>query len=521
MSFSISKISLNRANLIRASIWVGAIAVLFAIYTFGIGNNPPGFYIDESGLSYNAYLVAKTGAGEFGSRFPLFFQLYTGPYTQYSNPTQIYLLAATFWLFGPGILVARLAAAFSMFTACLLMGLLGARLSGRRAIGIIVALAALMTPWFFEVGRLAMETFFYPMAVVLLLWALYLAHRKREWRWFHILAIVAGLTLVTYSYTIGRVFGPLLAFGLISFAVNRRQLLAVLITWVCYVLTLVPLIIFSQNNPGLTSRFYMLSYVKPDSTYGEIISKFIPRYFEDLNPVKMLFTGDLNQRHHIPDALGSFFIGVFVLSMIGLVIVIVRKYRDAWWRFAAFGLAASAVPGALTVDAFHSLRMIALPVFLIILTVPTLEWLLGERKVEHTPDATGIPVEPPGNGRPFAIPRQIRRAFLVVVLALTAVEASYFHWKYYTRGPDRGYVFDVDYKPAYDAAVAQPDRPIYLTDAYIHSFWYAVVEGRDTREFVHLPDWQPPPKGAVVIGSICTNCEIIKKSGVFNLYRSK
>ncbi len=70
--------------------------MLFAIYTFGIGHNPPGFYIDESALCYNAYLVATTGAGEFGPKWPLFFQIYTGGFTQYSNPTQIYLLTAVF-----------------------------------------------------------------------------------------------------------------------------------------------------------------------------------------------------------------------------------------------------------------------------------------------------------------------------------------------------------------------------------------------------------------------------------------
>ena len=39
-----------------------------------ISHNPPGFYLDESATAYNAYLVSRTGAGEFGSRLPLLFQ---------------------------------------------------------------------------------------------------------------------------------------------------------------------------------------------------------------------------------------------------------------------------------------------------------------------------------------------------------------------------------------------------------------------------------------------------------------
>ena len=95
-------------SLKRSLILILTIALLFFVYVWGIDGNPPGFYIDESGLSYNAYLVSRTGAGEFGSPGTLYFQIYTGGYTQYANPTQIYLLAAVFWLFGPSILAGRL-----------------------------------------------------------------------------------------------------------------------------------------------------------------------------------------------------------------------------------------------------------------------------------------------------------------------------------------------------------------------------------------------------------------------------
>ena len=250
MSFSISKINWSRATLIRAALWTVGIVVLFAIYTIGIRSNPPGFYLDESALCYNAYLLATTGAGEFGPKWPLFFQVYTGGFTQYSNPTQIYLLASVFWLFGPGILIARLLAAVSMFSSGLLLGRLGARLSGRRVIGIIAGALALITPWFFEVGRLALETFFYPMTIMLFLWAVYRAHRKEDWSWINVVAIALSLMLVTYSYTIGRVLGPLLAFGLISFAVNRKRILAVVATWAAFGVTLIPLYLFNKIIPG-------------------------------------------------------------------------------------------------------------------------------------------------------------------------------------------------------------------------------------------------------------------------------
>jgi hypothetical protein len=65
----------NRSRRLRVWLWLSGVALLFVLYTSGLSHNPPGFYLDESGIAYNAYLVAHTGAGEFGPRFPLYFEL--------------------------------------------------------------------------------------------------------------------------------------------------------------------------------------------------------------------------------------------------------------------------------------------------------------------------------------------------------------------------------------------------------------------------------------------------------------
>ena len=499
-----------------------AIALLFGVYVWGIDSNPPGFYIDESGLSYNAFLVSETGAGEFGTPGTLYFQIYTGGYTQYANPTQIYLLAAVFWLFGPSILAGRLLAALSVFAACLLLGGLAGKISGNRWIGIAVTAFALLTPWLFEVGRLVLETFFYPMAIVLFLWAVYCAYKKDVWSWANIVAIALTLALLTYSYTIGRMLGPLLALGLIFLVVDKKRLFAVAKTWLVYAVTLLPLIIFNLRNPGLTTRFYLISYIKPESTWSEILYRFIARYFEDLNPVHMLLTGDINPRHHIPYALGSIFIATFVLAMIGIIVIIINKRKDVWWRFIIYGIAASAVPGALTVDKFHTFRMIAFPIFLIMLTVPALEWLLSKKETK-----IGVKSLESKGFATSLFQAKTRSAILLLLLVSTMTEASYFHWKYYREGGKRADSFDAAYKTLYDAAVAQPVRPIYLFDnywgpAYIHSFWYATLEGRNTAEFVHQPYGKRAPPGFIVISTElnCNDCEMISRGGTYILYKT-
>ena len=89
------------------------------------------------------------------------------------------------------------------------------------------------------------------------------------------------------------------------------------------------------------------------------------------------------------------------------------------------------------------------------------------------------------------------------------------------------YEFDVPYKEAYDVAVNQPSRPIYLEDGkwgptYIHALWYATLEKRPLSEFVRLEAGTKPPAGAIVISSAdtCEHCQIIKHPYVYLVYKA-
>ncbi len=519
---------LARSKWVRRLLWAMAIVLVFILYVKGISHNPPGFYVDESGIAYNAYLVAQTGAGEFGPRFPLFFQFYTGGFTQYASPTSVYLLAVFFWLFGPGILLARLLAAASMYAAALLLGSLAARVTGKRMVGFIVAVSALLTPWLFEVGRLMLETYFYPMAVVLFLWAVYRAQQKNKWAWSDCVWVALSLTLLTYTYTIGRLLAPLLALGLLCFATRKRHLFAVVKTWLIYGVTLLPLVVFNWRNPELVTRFYLVSYIKPQSTLREIIPKFASRFLEDISPSLLLLRGDLNPRHHLPDALGSMFFVTFILAVSGIIVVLIRHRRESWWWFVLFGLVASVVPGAMTGDKFHTLRMIAYPMFMLLMTAPALNWLLDEPAELQTTDSPVTDVEPAkGSSSRGKFWLASRDVILGVLLVALIAEASYFHWQYHHEGYKRGYVFDTDYKALYDLAVAQPNRPIYLVDnywgpAYMHAFWYAVLEGRNHSEFIHQPYNVRPPAGVIVLSTErnCSGCVLISQKSIFILYRT-
>src|SRR3954470_24300729 len=116
----------------RRYYWAAAACALaFALYAWGVPANPPGFYIDESSIAYNALTISRTGADEYGESFPLYFRAFC----DYKNPVYVYTLAALFRLTGPSITAACLLSATLGALAALLLGLLAVRLTGRAAAG--------------------------------------------------------------------------------------------------------------------------------------------------------------------------------------------------------------------------------------------------------------------------------------------------------------------------------------------------------------------------------------------------
>jgi 4-amino-4-deoxy-L-arabinose transferase-like glycosyltransferase len=509
---------------------LAAVVCLYAFYIAGISKNPPGFYLDESSIAYNAYLLGRTGVSESGVAWPLYIRSFTGPFSVYTNPTYIYLLAAVYAVSPPGILTARLLSATLGFIAALLFGLLAWRISKRQTIGAGVSLFALLTPWLFEVSRLVFEVALYPLTLALFLLALYRAQERERWSWMDCSLLAITLGLLTYTYTIGRLFAPLLAFGLLIFAGNRERFIGLLKTWLLFGVTLLPLFVFNRRHPGiLTERFYLISYIKPKSQWGEIIPQFISHYFDNLSLYSLLLNGDTNPRHHVGGG-GSFLAAVFVLSVFGIYLVLIYHRRDSWWLFILYGLVISPISASLTLDSFHTLRMIPYPVFLLILTAPALQRLFeGKQARTASPSRkkTKNKVEPQREPQETLLSFFASRKALTALLALTLLQAAYFQYQFHKEGGNRGAVFDEGYRELYREALSQPERPIYLVDgmwgpAYIHSFWYATLDGRATSDFIHLDVGKRPPAGALVISSEdkCTNCQIILKREQYLLYRA-
>jgi 4-amino-4-deoxy-L-arabinose transferase-like glycosyltransferase len=487
---------------LRLHVWVIALCAVFIaaafLYFAHVPDHPSGFYIDESSIGYNAYTISQTGRDEYGNQWPLFFRAFG----EYKNPIFIYLLAAVFRVTGPSITVARLlSATLGLLCSCLL-ALLAWRITRRLIIVLIVAISTLLTPWLYESSRLVFEVAIYPSLIALFLLALWRASARTKWQTADILAVASTLALLTYSYSIGRLLAPLLAAGLASF-ITRDRWQGVVKTWLVYALMLTPLFVFYRRHPGaMTGRFQLLTYITPESSLPANAREFVWHYVANINPWRWLFAGEANVRDHVTGT-ASLLAATVLLGIAGLVLVWRNHRHDAWWRFILYALIVSLVPGSLTRNEFPQLRLIAFPVFFLVLTLPAISWLVEEVSKRH-----------------------VKRAMLAAAVALIVVQGAHFQWLFHKTAPDLWYVFDARFpRKVLAVALATGSKPIYIVDesgksGYIQALWYGALQGLDPARLVRLPNGEAPPPGSVVISTEedCGNCRLIARSINYIVY---
>lgn len=476
--------------------------LVLVIYVIGVPHTPRGFCLDESSIAYNAHLVATTGHDEYQEAWPLFFRAFG----EYKNPIYIYLLAALFRFSGPSIAVARALSAVLGVASVLLIAYLATLISKNKAVGIMVGVSAALTPWLYENSRMVFEVALYPALFAAFLIAVFRASAHERWSLVDIISIAGTLALLTYSYSIGRLLAPLFALGLIVF-LTRKRYRDILLTWLGYAVTLIPLFVFSRNHPGaLTGRFEGLTYIHEGTGTAEILRRFITNYAFSLSPIRWLFTGEDNPRDHLAGT-GCVLFATFALALFGLWLILRQQRKDRWWWFVIYALVVSIIPGALTVSIFPQIRLIVLPVIINVLTVPA--WTFLFEKAQLNREST-----------------RAAAAIIAVILLATVAQGVLFQIQYHKQAPERGYVCDEKFpRKILAVALASLRSPIYLVDppgrsGYVQSYWHGLLGGIDPSRFVRQPNGAAPPPGSVVISTeeTCANCRLLAKHLDFIVY---
>jgi hypothetical protein len=366
-----------------------------------------------------------------------------------------------------------------VLTAVLLLGLLAKRLTGSNVVAVATLALAAITPWLFELGRVALEVSTQPLLVTLLLLATERAWRRKQWSVSEGVVVGCVLGLLLYSYTGSRLLAPLLAAALVVFA-GRGRWRWLVAAWGSSAAFLIPLGVYALRHPGaVTARYGATTITREGYSTLWLVLQAIANWFHDFNPWHWATAGDPAPYVH-NGGYGAFYGAVIALAVAGVAIVLIRHRRDLWWRYVLVATVLVPIPAALTVDRHNAIRLAALPVMFLVLAIPGLDALV-------------------------ALARRRRVAWVAVgVLALAvAVQFVQFLDAYRTRGPARTVLFDAGVAPLLSQAFAG-GKSIYIDyddrGAQAQARWYAAESGLPDDRVDILPDGGIPPPGSTVFG---------------------
>lgn len=188
------------------------LTVSFILRFYKLGLIPQSLYWDEVSIGFNAYSVLKTGADEWGRRFPFFFEAFN----EFKFPVAIYLTSFFIKIFGYTDFAVRFASAFFGSLAPLAFYFFSKKVIGvyvskslgkfRSKIGIFSAFILAVSQWSIQFGRAEFEAniaLFFEIAGLYLLINFLEKPTIRKWLIFSLLIF---LDVYTYSVQIFFIF---------------------------------------------------------------------------------------------------------------------------------------------------------------------------------------------------------------------------------------------------------------------------------------------------------------------------
>jgi hypothetical protein len=320
------------------------------------------------------------------------------------------------------------------------------------------------------VSRLALEVALFPLVVALFLVVARRAYDQPRWNARLIAGLVVALVLVLYTYTAGRLLGPVFAL-LLGIFITRERRKALLAVWLLYGLAIIPMFVVNARTGGVLLN--RPSVELDDQTGTKDPMAYVRQYAANLDPIRFALRGDPNWFHHLPGSGGSILLMTPLLVLVGVATTL----RDRWTWFLVLAALAAVVPVAMTINVHHALRLTGYVVLLNALSIPAYD-LLFRREA----------------------PRALRGVVAVAIIA-GALQAAFFFFVFHRDGAKRKFDFHAGAEAAIEDALAQTPRPIYMTPGpgYVHAYWFGALHGADRDDFATLPWGQAPPHGSVVL----------------------
>jgi hypothetical protein len=447
----VSDAEADRGRLHRR-IWIGALAVFAALVVIrnvvDLAGSPPGLYVDEASIGYNAWTIAHFGVDEHGIHLPLFFEAFG----EYKNPIYVYSVAALLRFLPLTVAVERFPAAIFGLAVVGFLTAAAWRLTGSRVITLGTLALTALTPWLVIESRVGFETISMVALLAGALWCL--AARTPTPRQFGIAGLF--LAFAIYGYTTARLEILLLGIALaVAWGLARtsgwwRAMVPIAAGYAV-------LGVYMLLNPGaLTARFELISIWADGAPLNVVIDRFLVNYVSYFSPSFLFLQGDANPRQNTE--IGGMLLWATAPLLIAGILVCWQRRRDPLIRFLVASILLAPIAAALTNNGTpHALRSSVMLPFLIVLAV------LGAQGIREAL-------------------RDRRQALLavtgVVAVAIAVQGAIYTRDLFVSSGyPSRAApYFDTGELDAIETAAADADgREIYLSDTldqpYIEAFF--------------------------------------------------
>lgn len=339
-----------------------AVTIFFRFY--GLDKIPPGASLDEASIGYNAFSILKTGADEYGTKFPLLLRAYD----DWRPALYIYLVIPFVKVLGLNVLAVRLPSAILSVLTLVATYFLVKKIFGKwkkfhfsfqnqaSHVAFLTSFLLAISPWHIYLSRLGHEV---NAGLAFFIFAMLFSFYKKA----YLGAIFFLLSFISYQSE--KIFIPMMFLGMAI--IYRKELLyqwkkIILISFLSFIV-LMPFI-KETLQPNALIRFKGTSILEAKKKelagkiglerrflMGQIIVK---NYLLHFNP-QWLFSNSGAESHKVPN-LGLFYLWEAPFMAIGLIWVI-RHLRNRQNQLFLWWILASPLPAALTTQAPHALRI--------------------------------------------------------------------------------------------------------------------------------------------------------------------
>lgn len=347
------------------------LAFAFFLRTYQINVNPPALNWDEISHGYNAYSILKTGADEWGIKFPLIFRAYG----DYKLPLYIYLTVFPVKIFGLTLFSVRLISILSGVGLVLLAYLFTKKITRKESVSLFAGFLTAVSPWSLFLSRVAVEANLGAFLFALGFYFLFFWLEQPKTIFLFFAFFTWGLSL--HAYNSARVLVPIFFLIISWLLIKKRKFNQLLVPAFCLLIFAVP-VLFQFFDKSANARFNWVSLIDqgavqrinelrsqsflpmplPKLVFNKplyFVSTAIKNYFANFSLKYLFVRGGSHYQFSLPEHELLYLVTAPFL-ILGLLLGVFRGSSKE--RLLVLWFLVSFLPSAITRDAPHVLRSI-------------------------------------------------------------------------------------------------------------------------------------------------------------------